>query len=67
MWGGFGAKKRWLEIRIKSAGFVNILDLARVCLQLASQNLTNKCIEIIFVCQCVFGALKKCNLKLKLF
>jgi hypothetical protein len=46
-----GAKKRWLEIRIKSASFVDTLDLVRVCLQLPSQNLANKCIANISVRQ----------------
>jgi len=46
-----GAKKRCLEIRIKSASFVDTLDLVRVCLQLPSQNLANKCIANIPVRQ----------------
>jgi len=62
---GFGAKKRWLGIRIKSANFLNILDLVRVCLQLPSQNLANKCIANISVRQQAKLALKSCNKKSK--
>jgi hypothetical protein len=40
----FGAQKRWLEIRVKYARFVDTLYLVRVSLQLPSQNLANKCI-----------------------
>jgi 2-oxo-4-hydroxy-4-carboxy--5-ureidoimidazoline (OHCU) decarboxylase len=60
-----GVKKRWLVIRIKSASFEDTLDLVRVCLQLPSQNLANKCIANVSVRQQAKLALKSCNKKSK--
>jgi hypothetical protein len=40
---GFRGLKRWLEMRVKYAGFIETLDLMRVCLHLPLQNLANKC------------------------